>query len=148
MQRASKGQGGKGAMVSPSDLTRTSNHGVADFMVSSSLPPMVMGTLAGEIEVSVPYLYPKPGVLRPMTHSRDGQDEPLFAVRVKWWGDSGAGTLLKPEVLDKRDGKGEIARQAVLSEATCALFPVRCELDGLVTYLKDMVRELNFLNVV
>lgn len=114
--------------------------GGTEFTVSSSLPPMVTGALAGEMELSVPYLYPKPGVLRPTRYFRGRQSEPLFAVRIQWWGDDGPGTVLKPGLLDGRDEKGERAQRAVLSNATCVLFPVRCGLDGLVAYLKDMVR--------
>ncbi|CAN0417917.1 unnamed protein product, partial [Laminaria digitata] len=88
---------------------------------------MVAGAVAGEMELSVPCLYPKPGVL-----------EPMFAVRMMWWGDGGPGTVLKPTLLSGRDDGGEMAWRVRPSKATCALFPVRCELDGLVAYLKDM----------
>lgn len=115
------------------------DEGCANFTMSSSLPPMVMGDVAGEVELSVPFLYLKPGVLRP-SNLRNHKSGPLFAVRVKWWGDSGPGTVLKPGLLNIRDEKGEKARRANLTNATRALFPVRCDLDGLVTYLKDMVR--------
>lgn len=103
---------------------------------------MVMGALAGEIELSVPCLYPKPGVLRPVRCLRTRQSDPVFAVQLKWWGDSGPGTVLKPNILNTRDANEERARQEALSSINCALFPVRCGLDGLVTYLKDMVRAL------
>lgn len=112
-----------------------------DFTVSSSLPPMVTGGLAGEMELSVPYLYPKPGVMCPTRYLRDRQVEPMFVVRMQWWGDGGPGTVFKPGLLRGRDEDGERARRARMSKATCALFPVRCGLDGLLTYLKDMVRE-------
>lgn len=113
------------------------------FTLSSSLPPMVAGAVMGEMELSVPFLHPKPGVLCPTRYLRDRQREPLFAVRMLWWGDDGPGTVLKPGVLSGRDKRGERARQeALLSKATCALFPVRCGLDGLTAYLKDMVRTL------
>lgn len=118
---------------------RSPEHGDVDFTVSSSLPPMVNGTVAGEMELSVPYLYPKPGVLCPIRYLRDRRSEPLFAVRMQWWGDRGPGTVLKPVLLQGRDEHGERARRARLSKATCALFPVRCGLDGLAAYLKDMV---------
>lgn len=112
-----------------------------DFTVSSSLPPMVAGGVAGEMELSVPQLYPKPGVLCPTRHLlRDRQREPVFLVRMQWWGDGGPGTVFKPGILRGRDEDGEAARRTRLSKATCALFPVRCRLDGLLTYLKDMVR--------
>ncbi|CAB1118524.1 unnamed protein product [Ectocarpus sp. CCAP 1310/34] len=109
-----------------------------DFTLSSSLPPMVAGSVAGEMELSVPYLYPKPGVLCSTRYLRDGQNEPMFVVRMKWWGDSGPGTVFKPGLLRRRDEDGERACKAQLSKATCALFPVRCALDGLLTYLTDM----------
>lgn len=112
-----------------------------DFTLSSSLPPMIAGDLTGEIELSVPYLYAKPGVMCAMRYLRDRQSEPLFAVSMLWWGEGGLGTVLKPDLLHGRDEHGEQARQTRLSKATCALFPVRCGLDGLVAYLKDMVRE-------
>lgn len=111
-----------------------------DFTVSSSLPPMVAGEVAGEMELSVPQLYPKPGVLCPTRYLRDGQSEPVFLVRMQWWGDGGPGTVFKPGILRGRDEDGEVARRTRLSKATCALFPVRSRLDGLLTYLKDMVR--------
>ncbi|CBJ27795.1 conserved unknown protein [Ectocarpus siliculosus] len=109
-----------------------------DFTVSSSLPPMVAGSVAGEMELSVPYLYPKPGVLCSTRYLGDGQSEPMFVVRMQWWGDSGPGTVFKPGLLRGRDEDGERARRVQLSKATCALFPVRCALDGLLTYLTDM----------
>ncbi|CAN0555725.1 unnamed protein product, partial [Ectocarpus sp. 12 AP-2014] len=85
---------------------------------------MVAGSVAGEMELSVPYLCPKPG--------------PMFVVRMQWWGDTGPGTVFKPGLLRGPDEDGERARRAQLSKATCALFPVRCALDGLLTYLTDM----------
>lgn len=112
----------------------------AEFTVSTSLPPMVTGAVAGEIELSVPYLYPKPGVLCATRYLGNRRCEPLFAVRMQWWGDREPGTVLKPDLLTGRDEHGVKARQARLSKATCALFPVRCGLDGLVVYLRDMVR--------
>ena len=111
-----------------------------DFTVSSSLPPMVAGAVAGEMELSVPCLYPKPGVLCSTRYLRDRQNQPMFAVRMKWWGDGGPGTVLKPTLLNGRDDDGEMARLVRSSRATCALFPIRCGVDGLVAYLKDMVR--------
>lgn len=112
----------------------------AEFSVSSSLPPMVTGALAGEVEVSVTYLYLKAGVLRPARYLRgQSQGGSLFAVRMQWWGDRGPGTVLTPALLEVRDEKGDSARRAALSDANCALFPVRCGLDGLVAYLNDMV---------
>lgn len=96
--------------------------------------------MAGEMELSVPYLYPKPGVLGPTRYLRDRRSEPMFVVRMQWWGDGGPGTIFKPELLRGRDRDGERARRAKMSKATCALFPVRCGLDGLSTYLSDMVR--------
>ena len=118
-----------------------------DFSVSSSLPPMVAGPIRGELELSVPCLYAKPGVLCPTRYLRDRQSQPMFAVRMIWWGDSsGPGTVLKPNLLSGRDEGGEMARRARPSKATCALFPVRCGLDGLVAYLKDMVRANDKLN--
>lgn len=111
------------------------------FTVSASLPPMVAGSVAGEMELSVPYLYPKPGVMCPTRYLRDRQVEPMFVVRMNWWGDGGPGTVFKPGLLRGRGEDGQSARRASLSKATCALFPVRCGLDGLLTYLKDMVRE-------
>ncbi|CAM9342575.1 unnamed protein product [Scytosiphon promiscuus] len=110
----------------------------ADFTVSASLPPMVAGGLAGEMELSVPYLYPKPGELAPTRYLRDSRTEPVFIVRMRWWGDNGPGTVFKPGLLRGRDRDGERARRAKMSKATCALFPVRCALDGLLTYLSDM----------
>lgn len=122
----------------------TNDAGNAGFAVSSSLPPMVTGALAGEMELSVPYLSAKPGALRPTRDLRHRQySDPLCAARIQWWGEGGPGTVLKPDLLGVRDEKGEMARRAVLSNATCALFPVRCGLDGLVAYLKDMVSWLN-----
>lgn len=113
----------------------------AEFTVSTSLPPMVTGAVVGEIELSVPYLYPKPGVLCRTRYLGNRRCEPLFAVRMQWWGDREPGTtVLKPDLLTGRDEHGVKARQARLSKATCALFPVRCGLDGLVAYLRDMVR--------
>eukprot|EP00903_Cladosiphon_okamuranus_P009595 g9134.t1 len=109
-----------------------------DFTVSASLPPMVAGGVAGEMELSVPYLYPKPGVLCPIRYMRDDRREPTFLVRMQWWGDSGPGTVFKPGLLRERDEDGERARRKRLSKATCVLFPIRCRLDGLLTYLKDM----------
>lgn len=112
-----------------------------EFTVSASLPPMVAGGVAGEMELSVPYLYPKPGVLCPTRYNlRDRRREPVFLVRMQWWGDGGPGTVFKPGLLHERDEDGERARRTRLSKATCALFPVRCRLDGLLTYLRDMVR--------
>lgn len=95
------------------------------------------------MELSVPYLYPKPGVLCPPTRYllRDRRREPTFLVRMQWWGDAGPGTVFKPGLVRERDEDGERARRTRLSKATCALFPVRCRLDGLLTYLKDMVSE-------
>lgn len=93
------------------------------------------------MELSVPYLYPKPGVLCSTRYLGDGQSEPMFVVRMQWWGESGPGTVFKPGLLRGRDEDGERARRAQLSKATCALFPVRCALDGLLTYLTDMVRQ-------
>lgn len=112
-----------------------------EFTVSASLPPMVAGGVAGEMELSVPYLYLKPGVLCPTRYLRDGTREPTFLVRMQWWGDGGPGTVFKPGILRGRDEGGERARRTRLSKATCALFPVRCRLDGLLTYLQDMVSE-------
>lgn len=112
----------------------------AEFTVSTSLPPMVTGVVAGEIELSVPYLYPKPGVLCATRYLGNRRCEPMFAVRMQWWGDREPGTVLKPDLLTGKDEHGVKARQARLSKATCALFPVRCGLDGLVVYLRDMVR--------
>lgn len=111
------------------------------FTVSSSLPPMVTGALAGEMELSVPCFFAKPGTLRPSRYLRERQHgrSPLCAVRIQWWGDVGPGTVLKPDLSDMLDEKGQRARSAGLSSATCALFPVRCGLEGLVAYLKDMV---------
>ncbi|CAN0065032.1 unnamed protein product [Hapterophycus canaliculatus] len=103
---------------------------------------MVAGDVAGEVELSVPYLYPKPGVLGPTRYLRDRRSEPVFVVRMQWWGEGGPGTILKPGLLRGRDKDGERAQRAKMSKATCALFPVRCGLDGLVTYLSDMVREV------
>lgn len=110
-----------------------------DFTVSSSLPPMMAGPVAGELELCVPYLYPKPGVLCQTRYLRDRRRQPMFAVRMQWWGDGGPGTVLKPGLLHGRDEHAERAQRAKLSKATCALFPVRCGLDGLVAYLKDVV---------
>ena len=100
---------------------------------------MVEGPLAGEIELLVPYLYPKPGALCSMRYLRDGQREPLFVVRLQWWGDGGPGTVLKPALLSFPDVRGERARRARLSKVTCTLFPVRCGAEGLAAYLEDMV---------
>ena len=93
------------------------------------------------MELSVPCLYAKPGVLCPTRYLGDRRREHTFLVRMQWWGDGGPGTVFKPGLLRDRDEDGERARGARLSKATCALFPVRCRLNGLLTYLKDMVRE-------
>ena len=93
------------------------------------------------MELSVPCLYLKPGVLCSTRYLGDRRREQhVFLVRMQWWGDGGPGTVFKPGLLRDRDEDGERARRTRLSKATCALFPVRCRLDGLLTYLKDMVR--------
>lgn len=112
-----------------------------DFTLSSSLPPMVAGTLTGEVELRVPYLHYKPGVLCWTRYLRDGQREPVFATRLKWWGDGGSGTVLKPKLLATPNERGDPPRRAKATKATCALFPVRCGADGLAAYLEDMVRK-------
>lgn len=112
----------------------------ADFTLSSSLPPMVTGAVTGELELSIPCLFAKPGVLCPTRYLRDGRSEPLFAVRVHWWGESGPGTVFKPKLLRGRDEQGRQAQQEARSKAICALFPVRCGLDAITAYLQDMVR--------
>ena len=94
------------------------------------------------MELSVPCLYAKPGVLCPTRYLGDRRREHTFLVRMQWWGDGGPGTVFKPGLLRDRDEDGERARGARLSKATCALFPVRCRLNGLLTYLKDMVLSL------
>lgn len=111
-----------------------------NFTVSASIPPMVAGGVAGEMDMSVPHLYAKPGALCPTRYLGDRRREPVFLVRMQWWGDGGPGTVFKPGLLRERDEHGERARRTRLSKATRALFPVRCRLDGLLTYLKDMVR--------
>lgn len=138
----------KARMPPPFLKACTSETGDAGFAVSSSLPPMVTGTLAGEIELSVPYFDAKPGALRPTRYLHDRQySDPLCAARIQWWGEGGPGTVLKPDLLGVRDEKRDRARRAALSDATCVLFPVRCELDGLVAYLKDMVSNTQLHNV-
>ncbi|CAM9670044.1 unnamed protein product, partial [Choristocarpus tenellus] len=109
------------------------------FTISTNLPPMVGGELAGEMILCVPCIYLKRGALRPNHRPSDQQaSKPLFVVRVQWWGESGPGTVFKPNVLDVQDKGGKMASQVVPSKATCALFPLRCGLDGLSAYLYDM----------
>lgn len=144
-EQVRKDAGNKMPLASAS--RRAPEPGAVDFIVSSSLPPMVAGVVAGEMELSVPCLYPKPGVLCSTRYLRDRQSEPMFAVRMMWWGDGGPGIVLKPTLLSERDDSGEMARRVRSSRATCALFPVRCGVDGLVAYLKDMVRASDKLNL-
>lgn len=102
---------------------------------------MVNGALAGEVELSVPYLFTKGRMLGSARRSRDRREQsPMYVVRMRWWGDDGPGTVLKPDVLSSRDQlENARSQRGLLSSATLTLFPVRCGLEGLVAYVKDMV---------
>ncbi|CAM9309942.1 unnamed protein product, partial [Discosporangium mesarthrocarpum] len=111
------------------------NVGDTNFTISSTIPPMVGGELAGEIEVFVPFIYLKMGILQRLSGPRNARSA---IVRMQWWGEAGPGTIFKPNIMTSRDSNGERARGAVPSKATCVLFPVRCGSEGLTAYLNDM----------
>ncbi|CAM9795504.1 unnamed protein product, partial [Phaeothamnion confervicola] len=136
----------------------------ATFTISSGLPPLVGGPLLGEVQLCLPALYLKPGVIKPVLplgrnarqhaqtaaahaavlsrHRHQQQLQPpqrvVYLVRVRWWGEAGPGTILKPREVERRQDAADCPTHDVLDRATCALFPVRADAASIRTYLEDM----------
>ena len=114
-----------------------------DFAVGPSLPPLVQGSLHGELELRLLTISWKPPQPRRGVAGASRRAPPprQLAVRLRWWGEpappaEGApgshGTLFRPRTTPS-------GHSAVLERdpSNTALFPVRCATEHLAAYLRD-----------
>ena len=117
--------------------------------ISIPLPPQVEGIFNGEVEVCVPCIIwgntttssKAVKVTSSCASIRILKNTPFLQVRLKWWGESGHGTLFRPH-LDSTE------KAAKTNAGNTVLFPVMCNLDHLLRYMADMVRVLHSLFIL
>ena len=114
-----------------------------DFAVGPSLPPLVQGSLHGELELRMLTISWKPPLPRRGVAGASRRSPPprQLAVRLRWWGEppppaEGApgshGTMFRPRTAPS--GHSAVVER---DPSNTALFPVRCASEHLIAYLRD-----------